>query len=404
VNTPIKSDIIIIGGGIAGLWMHHRLNDLGYHAILIEKHSIGNGQTLSSQGIIHGGTKYTLNGILTGAASAIAEMPQRWLDCLAGSGEIDLSQTKLLTQHQLMWSTQSVSSKFTSFLSSKALNGKMQSLPKKSYPDIFNTAAFKGNLYQLNEPVLDIPSLLKNLAEKWQHRIICTNSDYQFVDTTNGLISGIISDAFEIHTQKIILSSGEGNEELLQKLNINSPKMQRRPLQMVLIKDIKLPRLYAHCIGASTKPIATITTHTHADGDNVWYIGGNIAEESIDQTSESLIKHTRFTLQKILPWLDTSDAEWTTHCVNRAEPAQKNLLRPDTAFLADVKNIAIAWPTKLALTPNLTDQAIKQLEDQNITPFKISHTQQDKALEEIIHNFPVKFSSSLWDRAFNAKS
>ena len=115
MDTLIKSDIIIIGGGIAGLWIHHRLNDLGYHAILIEKHSIGNGQTLSSQGIIHGGAKYTLNGMLTGAASAIADMPQRWLDCLAGLGEIDLSQTKLLTQHQLMWSTQSVSSKLTSF-------------------------------------------------------------------------------------------------------------------------------------------------------------------------------------------------------------------------------------------------------------------------------------------------
>jgi glycerol-3-phosphate dehydrogenase len=404
VDTLIKSDIIIIGGGIAGLWIHHRLNDLGYHAILIEKHSIGNGQTLSSQGIIHGGAKYTLNGMLTGAASAIADMPQRWLDCLAGLGEIDLSQTKLLTQHQLMWSTQSVSSKLTSFLSSKALNGKMQSLSKKSYPETFNTAAFKGNLYQLNEPVLDIPSLLRNLAGKWQHRIICTNSDYQFVEATNGLIGGIISDKFEIHAKKIILSGGEGNEKLLQKLNIDSPKMQRRPLQMVLMKGGKLPRLYAHCIGASTKPIATITSHTHSDGDNVWYIGGDIAEEGIDQTSESLIKHTQTTLQKILPWLDTNDIEWTTHCVNRAEPAQKNLLRPDTAFLADVKNIAITWPTKLALTPNLADQLIHTLKEQSIMPSSNSGSRQNSELEKINQQNPVVFSPSLWDRVFDAKS
>ena len=402
--TIISTDIIIIGGGVAGLWVHRRLNDLGYHAILIEKHSIGNGQTLSAQGIIHGGTKYTLNGMLSGAASAIADMPQRWLDCLAGSGEIDLSQTKLLTQHQLMWSTQSVASKLTSFLSSKALNGKMQSLSKKAYPDLFTTSDFKGNLYQLNEPVLDIPSLLKNLAEKWQHRIICTNSDYQFVETTNGLISSVISDAFEIHTKKIILSSGEGNEELLQKLNIDSPKMQRRPLQMVLMKSIKLPRLYAHCIGASTKPIATITSHTHSDGDNVWYIGGNIAEEGIDQTPVSLIKHTQTTLQKILPWLDTNDIEWTTHCVNRAEPAQKNLLRPDTAFLADVKNIVITWPTKLALTPNLADQLIRTLKEQSIMPSSNSGSRRDLELEKINQQHPVVFSPSLWDRAFDAKS
>jgi len=172
----------------------------------------------------------------------------------------------------------------------------------------------------------------------------------------------------------------------------------------VLMKGKNLPRLYAHCIGASTKPIATITSHTHSDGDNVWYIGGNIAEEGIDHASESLIKHTQTTLQKILPWLDTNDIEWTTHCVNRAEPAQKNLLRPDTAFLADVKNIVITWPTKLALTPNLADQLIRTLKEQSIMPSSNSGSRRDLELEKINQQHPVVFSPSLWDRAFDAKS
>jgi len=283
--TTLHTDIIIIGGGIAGLWMHHRLNDLGYHAVLIENRSIGSGQTLSSQGIIHGGAKYTLNGMLTGAASAIAEMPQLWLDCLAGSGEIDLSQTKLLTQHQLMWSTHSLSSKLTSFFSSKALNGKMKALDEKSRPAFFNTPSFKGNLYQLNEPVLDIHSLLKNLTKKWQRRIICTSSAHEFIEERDGFIKGVSCDTFDIYAKKVILSGGEGNEKLLLKLGIDSLKMQRRPLQMVLMKNKILPNLYAHCIGASTKPIATITTHTHSDGDSIWYIGGNIAEEGVNQTA-----------------------------------------------------------------------------------------------------------------------
>ena len=60
----IHSDILILGGGIAGLWPHHRLNDLGYKALLIEKNSLGGAQTLSSQGIIHGGTKYSLGVFL----------------------------------------------------------------------------------------------------------------------------------------------------------------------------------------------------------------------------------------------------------------------------------------------------------------------------------------------------
>ncbi|PWG73537.1 FAD-dependent oxidoreductase, partial [Enterococcus hirae] len=43
----LNTDVVIIGAGIAGLWLHHRLNDLGYHALLLENGQIGQGQTLS---------------------------------------------------------------------------------------------------------------------------------------------------------------------------------------------------------------------------------------------------------------------------------------------------------------------------------------------------------------------
>jgi glycine/D-amino acid oxidase-like deaminating enzyme len=280
----------------------------------------------------------------------------------------------------------------------------MKALDENSSPDFFNTPGFKGNLYQLNEPVLDIHSLLKNLTKKWQHRIICTSSAHEFIKEKNGLIKGVSYDTFNIHAKKIILSGGEGNEKLLLKLGVDSPKMQRRPLQMVLMKSKNLPNLYAHCIGASTKPIATITTHTHSDGDSIWYIGGNIAEEGVNKTADSLIVQTQRTLKTLLPWLDISNAQWTTHRVNRAEPTHKNLLRPDTAFLADVNNIAITWPTKLALTPNLTDQVLRTLEEQYIGPANSQYAQQDTELANVNQQHPLLFSPSLWDRSFHAKN
>ena len=56
---------MIFGGGIAGLWMANRLTDEGYHVIIIEPHELGGQQTRCSQGIIHGGTKYALNAVLS---------------------------------------------------------------------------------------------------------------------------------------------------------------------------------------------------------------------------------------------------------------------------------------------------------------------------------------------------
>ena len=80
MNT--SADVVIIGAGIAGLWLHNRLNNMGFHALLLENKTIGNAQTLSSQGIIHGGAKYALNGIFSKATQAIGAMPDRWKSCL----------------------------------------------------------------------------------------------------------------------------------------------------------------------------------------------------------------------------------------------------------------------------------------------------------------------------------
>ncbi len=398
----INTNIVIIGAGIAGLWLHHRLNNMGYHAILIEKGQLGQGQTLSSQGIIHGGAKYTLNGALSNAASSIADMPKRWLDCLAGQGEIDLSSTSVLSPHQLMWSTSGISSKLTSFLSSKALNGKMEPLSKDNHPVFFQQKSFNGNLYQLNEPVLDTSSLVDTISRKWRHRILQLKDHYSFTESENGISELNINDSLSIKAQQFIFTSGEGNEELLKKVTHINTTMQRRPLQMLLAKGPQLPKLYAHCIGASTKPIATITTHQHSDGEWVWYIGGNVAEDGVGVNSETLINNTQKTLKKILPWVDLTDLQWTTHTVNRAEPAQKNLLRPDTAFLESKGNIHIAWPTKLALAPNLSDKYVELLNRIKIETLNQEQQQNtDKDIAELSIEYSPSLCPSLWDRSFN---
>lgn len=405
IDNNINTNIVIIGGGIAGLWLHHRLNDLGYHSVLIEKNKIGIGQTLSSQGIIHGGIKYSLNGFKSEAESAITDMPKIWQDSLHGHGhgQIDLTGTKVLTNNQLMWFTKGVSSKFVSYVSSKALSSKVQALEKKDHPDFFNSELFDSTLYQLNEPVLDIHSLLKNLIKKWQHRILVNSNTYKFsLDNEKNICSIDFEDGIKIKANQYVLAAGEGNKNLLDELNIKKPEMQCRPLNMVLAKSVKLPKIYAHCIGTSTKPIATITSHKHSDTETVWYIGGDIAEKGIEFESDKLIQSSKKTLKKILPWIDLDNIKWCTHKVNRAEPKQKKFLRPDTAFLHSEKNIHIAWPTKLALAPNLAERFIKQLKQMNLE--KMNNDEEnsvDKKLKELSQDNSIVVADTLWDRCFN---
>ena len=54
-SPAVATDILIFGGGIAGLWTLHRLRRAGFAACLLESSSLGSTQSIGSQGIIHGG-------------------------------------------------------------------------------------------------------------------------------------------------------------------------------------------------------------------------------------------------------------------------------------------------------------------------------------------------------------
>ena len=80
MSTTLDTDICIIGGGVAGLWLNARLRKAGYHTVLIERGALGGGQSVKSQGIIHGGIKYALGGKLN--VLFIMRIPQPLADSL----------------------------------------------------------------------------------------------------------------------------------------------------------------------------------------------------------------------------------------------------------------------------------------------------------------------------------
>src|SRR5260221_5187439 len=104
-------DVVIFGGGAAGLWLVDQLSRRGDRVLLLEAGRLGKGQTIASQGIIHGGLKYTLNGLLTPAAREIRDMPEIWRQCLAGIRAPDLRNTRLRSPACYLWRSQSLRSR-----------------------------------------------------------------------------------------------------------------------------------------------------------------------------------------------------------------------------------------------------------------------------------------------------
>lgn len=361
----IQTDIILFGGGIAGLWALNRLLQTGYSAVLLESEGLGGVQTIASQGIIHGGTKYALSGNLSDSAQAIGAMPGRWRACLTGQGDIDLRGVRVSAEHQYLWSTEGLASKLAGFFAGKLMQSRMQALGVEEGPEIFQTSAFKGRLYRLDEPVLDIPSLIGVLSEKSAgHCYRLGAEDWELLDQGWGIR---LRDGGEVLGRALVLTAGAGNQSLLLRFGRTTPAMQRRPLHMLMARG-PLPPLHGHCLGASANPRLTITSHLDRQGRMIWYLGGQQAEAGVTRGGAEQVAAGRQELAAVLPWLDLSDVEWASFRVDRAEPEQPGGKRPENSFIDAREGIITLWPTKLAFAPLLADRLLDALRDQGIAP------------------------------------
>ena len=374
-----RVDIAIFGGGIAGLWTLALLRQAGFSAVLFESNALGGVQSIASQGIIHGGAKYALTGNLTESARAIGEMPAIWQACLRGDGELDLTRVKVLSEHQYLWSTTGLISRMAGFFAGKMMRSRMTQVGEDDRPSIFQHPGFHGNLYRLEEQVLDVTSLIRALADQLKdYCYLLQNEQFRFErgKERRHLITIPGSD-LAIETDSLIFAAGKGNAALLQKIGRDSPAMQLRPLHMVIAKG-DLPNIHAHCLGSGSTPRITITSAPMMEGGMAWYLGGQIAESGVKRSPEQQIATAKQELTEVLPWVDISNIEWSSLRIERAEAKTSGGIRPESYFLDSDDGVVTVWPTKLAFAPRLAQEILSTLEQDRIAPRQTDLLSMDK--------------------------
>ncbi len=356
----MRLDAVIFGGGAAGLWLLDRLSRQGCHVLLLEASALGSGQTIASQGIIHGGLKYTLQGLLTPSAKSIRGMPAIWRDALLGRVTPNLTYTRIRSECCYLWQTDSLSSRAGMIGARIGLQVKPELLSAEDRPDALQ--GVPGTVARLPEQVLCPRSFLSDLATQYRDRILQVAVDERLVFRLNspGEIDAIeLTDPVHgtqttLRPRQVVFLAGAGNAALRKRALLDSAVMQRRPLQMVLVRGA-LPRLNGHCVdGAKTR--VTITSDLDVEGRMVWQVGGQIAEEGVKLTAEELIVRAQSELQAVLPGVDISACEWSTYVVDRAEGITSQGTRPDTFQVLCAGNITTGWPTKLVLAPLLAEE------------------------------------------------
>lgn len=375
-----ERDIVILGGGIAGLWLLNRLRTAGYSAVLLEREALGLGQSIASQGMIHGGMKYALGGALTGASESIADMPAYWQRCLRGDGDVDLRGTNVLSEAYYMWPRNSVRSRLNAFFGSKAVRGKVDAVPEALYPDFFK-GRIRGPLYRLQDLVLDVPSLLATLAARCREHVYRIDwSKTRIEHDASGTVQCLkLENGISLKARLYVSAGGEGNADILGLLQPAQVTMQKRPLQMVVVRHKHPHPVYVHCVSdqLTATPEVTLTTHRCRDGAIAWYLGGELAEAGASIGQAEQIVRSKQKLGELFPWCDLQHAQWHSFYINRAEAAQPGGKRPDHATVLQGGNLLYCWPTKLTLAPNVATQVLALLPELRLQP----RASDEKALD-----------------------
>jgi hypothetical protein len=359
-------DVAIFGGGCAGLWLLDDLRRRGLRVLLLEAGDLGSGQTASAQGILHGGLKYSLAGLLSSSARMVREMPAVWEQSLFGQSEPDLSGVRSRAAWCYLWRGQSLKS-WTSLLAAvTALQVKPTPLDESAIPAPLT--ACPRPLYRLDERVIDPLSFLEVLAQRnrgllWQ---IDARDGLAFereaasstpsIQLRHPLTKTIVL----LSPRSIVLAAGEGNAGLREQLGLPSDLMQRRPLRVALVRG-ELPALNGHCVdGAKTR--VTITSDVDSAGRCVWQLGGHISEVGIGLPRDEFLKLATSELAAVLPGWRMPSLEWAEFSVDRAERSTSDGLMPGDVQILRDGNVLTVWPTKLVMAPLLSRRLLDLLE------------------------------------------
>ncbi|MFN8817231.1 MAG: hypothetical protein ACK5ZV_10875 [bacterium] len=405
-GAEVMVDVVVAGGGVAGLWTAAALRHAGYSVLVLEGRGGGGGgsgvpgQSIGAQGIIHGGMKYALTGEASAAARAIAGMPAAWEAALAGRSAdgVDLRYgggVRVLSPCTYLWTTPGVLSKLAGFAASRVLRTAVSGLDRGAWPAGLAGASKGISVYRVEEPVLAVDGVMAALHR--QAGVVAAGrlggEVVGEVDAARGEVvlrraaggGGVGGAGGVVRAKQVLLLAGAGNVDAARALGAGGgngqglPAAQTRPLHMVMVrwpKGVSAPaEVFGHCVGPSNLPKLTITSATDSGGRRVMYLGGEVAEQGVKRDAAEQISAAKAVMAQCVPWVDVRGAEWGTCRWERAEAATKDGSRPDVPVLVEAGAgggagglVVMGWPTKLAFAPRLAAMCGEHVRGRGVVP------------------------------------
>jgi glycine/D-amino acid oxidase-like deaminating enzyme len=383
---PLQPDVLIIGGGVQGLWLLNELHREGYQAILLERRALGDGQTCHSHVYLHQGHLYRDVGL----AERLRDVTQQWKDWLESRGSPRLgvgpsyfgfANPADAQQKEALWDDARL---------------KLDYVPGPERPPLALEGGAVREFLTSREVCLDGEWLVEELRRDVEPLIGRIDSvraiRVDTADVAGGSVSGgrvqevqaVLPDGAGLavfRPSALILAAGTGNQPLLIQATSGHPLLFGRVNQaqqvrlafMLVVKGRRdeLPPLTG--VFPDLGGLFLVSRASGQTGDVVWLVSDNrsqlltLVEDWIEYDAQWWLRVVLSNLSRLAPPLFGTTAlrqrfQWGIYYAPKAEVRSGGAIPHEERIEQfGIANLWALWPTKLTLAPKVAVEVMRKL-------------------------------------------
>ena len=357
MTSQLHVDVLIVGGGIMGLWLAHDLHAFDRSFAVLEQNTLGGVQTCHSHVYLHQGFIYREVEL----AARLRSVTARWQDWLENRQHLVRSQSSYFgfrngeefEQKLALWEH-------------PALGLQCRVVAVSDWPAALLAGACRSSavniLVSTPEQSLDGHLLMKELASGFP------NSTFRIdgvdrIEVTPGGVDLVARNAtygdLRIHSRFLVLAAGAGNLPLLTTffperfVGKRSPQ-QIRKAHMMVIRGAKedLPALNG--VFGSFGGLFMVSREQGAE--NLWLVSDyrhSVEGHGADSGQEPWQSAVLDYLHELAPAVmeKAGRLQWDIYEAPKAEGAADGKLPDEERILSVDHGVWAVWPTKLTLAP-----------------------------------------------------
>lgn len=405
----MEVDVVIVGGGIQGLWLLADLLAAGYHAVLLERMRPGFGQTGHSHVFIHEGHIYASmlrerDDDILQRVDSLAKANTLWKAALAAGRLQNL--TTLKSNFYIGWDDRIKGGLFEQRCA-------LTNLPLEEVytsPSEFGTLAKMASLYKSEGVCLESNALLNQLMNFGNlHELVACCHKISAKANDSGCFDFLAEHdadyarehnkirSIQVRAGAVVLSAGAGNETLIKDLFDTAPlPTDPRAIRQQTVKTFMLVLRHLN----DSLPLVTgmfpdfggifIVSRQDSQGRMIWLIGDKqrrlvpVPGEMTTFDAITWFQNLKNALELLLPDIieNAVNYEWGIYEATKAERWTENKKLEGGGGFPEgyhihkhpTQSIWLAWPTLLTFAPLVANSVVTELK-QFVTPGKFSMNQ-----------------------------